>query len=365
MNKDTIRSHIFLIEDNKTDILDNWLDFQDVISILTKYNVSIPVFKEKFASGIFDYFIDILDQKAKIGDCPVMGTFFDILKNKGVAPHELFMICTHFKRSLINFCFEKNIITQNINDQINFILDKNLEGVLERYAQLIKTKNELINEQQSSLLQYMDAIDKGTIFSKADPKGIITYVNDKFCEISEYTQEELIGKPHNLVRHPDEPKEIFKNMWRKLRKLEHWNGLLKNRSKNGKEYYVNTLIVPITNSKNELVEYISIRQDLTESIELFHELESSQKEIIYKMGEVCETRSNETGNHVKRVANYSKLLATLYGLEQEKIDILYTASPMHDIGKVGIADSILNKPGKLTSEEYDIMKNHATIGYEI
>ncbi len=83
------------------------------------------------------------------------------------------------------------------------------------------------------------------------------------------------------------------------------------------------------------------------------------------MGEIGETRSKETGNHVKRVALYSQKLALLYGLSYEESNILHMASPMHDIGKVGIPDAILNAPRKLNKEEYEIMKTHAKLGYEM
>lgn len=99
--------------------------------------------------------------------------------------------------------------------------------------------------------------------------------------------------------------------------------------------------------------------------ELNLEIINTQKEIIYAMGEIAETRSKETGNHVKRVAEYSKLLALKLGLSQEEAEILKSASPMHDIGKVGIPDEILKKPGKLTPEEFEIMKTHAILGYDM
>ncbi len=102
-----------------------------------------------------------------------------------------------------------------------------------------------------------------------------------------------------------------------------------------------------------------------ESAWLAHEIEETQKEIIFVMGEVGETRSKETGNHVKRVAEYSYLLARRYGLTDEEAELIKTASPMHDIGKVAIPDSILNKPGKLTAEEYEQMKTHTIIGYNL
>ena len=83
------------------------------------------------------------------------------------------------------------------------------------------------------------------------------------------------------------------------------------------------------------------------------------------MGAIGETRSKETGFHVKRVAEYSKLFALLYGLDEQDAELLKEASPMHDIGKVGISDSILKKPGLLTDEERIIMNTHSTLGYEM
>jgi len=95
------------------------------------------------------------------------------------------------------------------------------------------------------------------------------------------------------------------------------------------------------------------------------EIESTQSEVILKMGEIGESRSEETANHVKRVAEYSYLLAELCGLEENECQLLSTASPMHDIGKVSTPDNILKKPGKLTKEEFAEMQKHTTIGYEL
>ena len=117
------------------------------------------------------------------------------------------------------------------------------------------------------------------------------------------------------------------------------------------------------------VEILSLAATYTgkslESSILRNELVETQREIIETMGEIGESRSKETGSHVKRVAQYSYLLATLSGMPEETALRLKLASPMHDIGKVAIPDSILLKPGKLTNEEFEIMKEHAAIGYHI
>jgi len=90
-----------------------------------------------------------------------------------------------------------------------------------------------------------------------------------------------------------------------------------------------------------------------------------EHESLVVLGKTAEWKDPETANHVARVAHYSKLLAKEYGLDEETQDTIFYAAPFHDIGKVGIADSILLKPAKLTYEEFEIMKTHASIGYDI
>ncbi len=355
--------------------------------------------------------------------------------------------------------------------------------------------------KQKILNEYKEAVDDSTIVSKTDTKGIITFVNDKFCEISGYTQKELIGQPHSIVRHPDMSASIFRDMWSTIQSKKSWSGKVQNLKKDGSSYYVQSTINPIVDydgniieymgirtditeieaykstlennlnisnnnlnhlsqyensmgqfvaiiktdtnniityvndnfctlskfSENELlgkncnelrakkhiengdcnklnsklltkkvvhmqfeniakdktvyitdtkifsitdinnntIEYLHLMYDITEIIKVYEEIEHTQKEIIYKMGEIGESRSRETGNHVKRVAEYSRELALLSGLGEKNANLLYTASPMHDIGKVSIPDSILNKPGKLDASEWKIMQTHSEIGYRV
>ncbi|MCD8567869.1 MAG: HD domain-containing protein [Geovibrio sp.] len=95
------------------------------------------------------------------------------------------------------------------------------------------------------------------------------------------------------------------------------------------------------------------------------EIEHTQKEIIFTMAEAGEMRSKETGYHVKRVAEYSYILAIGSGMNEKEAELLKMASPMHDIGKVAIPDAILLKPGKLNDEEWEVMRSHAVMGYNI
>jgi response regulator RpfG family c-di-GMP phosphodiesterase len=113
------------------------------------------------------------------------------------------------------------------------------------------------------------------------------------------------------------------------------------------------MLVSKLNERNQIVK------------DLYKEIEETQKEVVFTMGAIGESRSKETGNHVKRVAEYSKILALHYGLSKEEVEILKEASPMHDIGKIAIPDAILKKPGRLNEEEFKTMQKHAKLGYEM
>ena len=122
--------------------------------------------------------------------------------------------------------------------------------------------------------------------------------------------------------------------------------------------------------RKEILKYqnnleVKVAKATKEILDLNKDLEETQKEIIQRLGTLGEFRSNETGTHVVRVGLYSKKLALLYGFDEERAEQLNITAPLHDIGKVGIEDSILNKPGKLTDEEFTIMKAHSKIGESI
>jgi PAS domain S-box-containing protein len=187
---------------------------------------------------------------------------------------------------------------------------------------------------------YEEAMNKSNIILRVNKDKNVVYANDLFYKLMGYTPKELIGKPYSTIKRPDDIKdEDIEKIWEGVEKENIWKGELRNISKKGKMYHFISTVVPIKNAKGEILEYMGIRQDISEVVELHEELEATQREIVYKMGEIGETRSKETGNHVKRVAEYSKLLAELCGLSSKEADILFTASPMHDIGKVGIPEN--------------------------
>lgn len=102
--------------------------------------------------------------------------------------------------------------------------------------------------------------ERDNLISTTDPKSYITFTNDKFCEIAGYTQEELLGNPHNIVRHPDMPKQAFKNLWDVIKTGKTWMGPVKNYCKGNKEYYwVSAFVTPILDVNGRIIEYQSVR----------------------------------------------------------------------------------------------------------
>jgi len=105
------------------------------------------------------------------------------------------------------------------------------------------------------------------ILSTTNPKGQITHINDEFVDISGFTREELIGQPHNIIRHPDMPRAAYEEMWGRLKSGNTWLGAVKNRCKNGDHYWVRAYAIPVTGKNGELVELQSIRSKLSEEAE--------------------------------------------------------------------------------------------------
>lgn len=256
------------------------------------------------------------------------------------------------------------------NSEINFNSEINSEikGLNEKLFQsidLLEKDSKLLTDAINTSELYKAALEKSNIIIRVSLDKKITYTNNLFNELSGYKKNELLGKPYTFLQEPTVKEEEINNMFAEVDKKGVWKGTLCNLSKENKLFYNISTIVPIKDKKGKTFEYMGIRQDITELINIHKEVEETQRNIIYKMGEIAETRSKETASHVKRVSLYSKDLALLYGLSKKEAEILFTASPMHDIGKLGIPDEILKKTGKLTEEEFEIMKTHSQLGYDI
>lgn len=300
---------------------------------------------------IFDEYFVVKDEIKDVhgGD---MGYFFFFIKKEDIDTSKI-------SEMEVNFLFAIITLIIIITLAFLYLINRNYVKYLNSK---VKVKTYKIRKQKEYLNSLLDIYDKNVIFSKTDLKGIIIHVSEAFCKISGYKKHELIGKNHNIIRHPDMPKETFKYLWDCLKKGEKVNLEVKNKKKDGGYYWVEAEFEPYFDSKGNHVGYSAVRKDITAN----KDIEDIQREIIFTMGTIGESRSKETGNHVKRVAEYSYLLANLSGrLKEEECELLKQASPMHDIGKVAIPDSILHKAGKLNGLELELMKTHAIKGYDL
>lgn len=151
-------------------------------------------------------------------------------------------------------------VTNSINQLTNIIFAL-YENLSSNTFSLMREKELLnkIEQQNIEIKNYSEALDKVAIVSKTDLKGVITYVNESFCDISGFSHDELIGKTHNIIRHEDTPSSVFKELWDTIQKGETWEGSIKNKTKSGEVYYVQSTIFPLTNIDGEILEYMSIR----------------------------------------------------------------------------------------------------------
>lgn len=162
-----------------------------------------------------------------------------------------------------------NFVTEDYLLLLAFVIILYLLSIVKNMRKL-KRENHILN-------QYKQAVEESNIVSKADLKGNITYVNDKFCEVTLYSREEILGKPHNLLK-GESSKEVFKDLWKTISSKKTWHGVLRNRRKDGEYYYVNITIMPILDEDNEIIEYIAIRHEITDLIHKSVELEKSLRE---------------------------------------------------------------------------------------
>ncbi|OIJ12948.1 hypothetical protein BKP35_10310 [Anaerobacillus arseniciselenatis] len=198
----------------------------------------------------------------------------------------------------------------------NDITDRKMteENLRQTLEQLAETNKELAD------IKY--ALDSSSILAMTNEKGIITYVNDTFCEISKYSREELIGEDHGKLNSNYHPREFFKNMWSTIGRGEIWKGEVKNIAKDGKEYWVDTTIVPFLNEKGKPYQYVAIRNDITDRKKVEEMVLRSEK--LSLIGELAAGVAHEIRNPLTSLKGYTEFLQDDTEEEEKKqyFDIL-------------------------------------------
>lgn len=248
--------------------------------------------------------------------------------------------------------FEKDLRVVTSDNQLIWVRVKGeplyklneIQGVFGTYQNITEKKNLefSLSKESHSALQHKNILDSFSIVAKTDLHGKITYVNDKFCEISKYDRNELIGKDHRIVNSGHHPKEFFEQMWNTINSGKTWSAEIKNRAKDGSFYWVNTYITPMFDSSGAFQCYMAIRFDITKEKELEEvvEIERQRATInaqLASVGEMSTGIVHEINNPLTVIAGMNALIPKQIKNEQGLLKIHKSISNsverMHNIIK--------------------------------
>jgi len=221
----------------------------------------------------------------------------------------------------------------------------------EKYNRIIITMTDITELEKSTTLleQYKKVVDAGAIVSKADLKGKITYVNDKFINISEYTKEELIGANHNIVRSQHSSSDTFKDMWETIQNKQIWHGHIENKRKDGTPYFVSATIVPILDENNNIYEYVALRYDITEQVldkQKAQKAENAKTNFLANMSHEIRTPLNAIIGFTKLLLNFKlpqKELKYINIIDQSAQNLLGIINDILDLSKIENGSLIYEK----------------------
>ncbi|MDD2369215.1 MAG: diguanylate cyclase, partial [Sulfuricurvum sp.] len=276
----------YFLRVNRNEIIKRWMAKNEVQNVLHRHSLPIIEKNTHLFYEFCDCFISVIEWRATVSECHVKIEFLQLLNNYNVTTADLFSLITKLKNAIEEIIYE--------NGNLSFALQSEIESLTLQMGNDLASNFEIIiggnqnykSENSNLLAEYKKAVDLSNIVSKTNPKGVITYVNDKFCEISGYSRDELVGKPHNIIRHPDMPREAFKDLWDTIKAKKSWNGVVTNMKKEGGQYIVDTTVIPILDVDGDIVEYIAIRHDITELEETKQQLKNINKAMKNKVDEL-------------------------------------------------------------------------------
>jgi response regulator RpfG family c-di-GMP phosphodiesterase len=247
----------------------------------------------------------------------------------------------------------EKIIDASIDLFSSHSMEQFIDGVLQQLTSILGChENALL--ASSSLVA-------GNVLSGADPHDLVVFAGQgQFAKKEGKPVQEVLS--HDLLQAFESALDSRSIVYRD----NYLVAYCCSKFTHGSLLYISGLPGQITENQKKLIELFAQNVQIAyENVQLQHEIEDTQREIVYRLSEAVEHRSVETGNHVRRVAFVCYDLAKAYGLSEEEAERLMYAAPLHDVGKVGIPDGILNKPAKLNGGEWEVMKTHASIGYDI
>src|ERR687887_1634764 len=159
------------------------------------------------------------------------------------------------------------------------------------------------------------ALDQAASVAITDQRGAITYVNDKFCEISKYSRDELLGQDHRIINSGYHPKEFIRGLWRTIAQGNVWRGELRNRAKDGSIYWVDTTIVPLLNADGKPRQYLAIRSDITQRKAMEQQL--ADQAALTQLGQLAAVVAHEVRNPLAGVKGSLQVLRSRSNIDAD------------------------------------------------
>ncbi len=288
--------------------------------------------------------------------------YLDLVKSLQVTPKE-----TDWLTALINGYFDRGeAITCYEYQKLSSDSSKELEAIKQSHRDVLNQKNQLLSIIETIDLPLFGVDSQGYIRHANGLGHKILLTHSGTTDDKNYWDVNLDGKAFNV----SEVIPNFKAISESEDVSKHSCNIV-NINGNPYELYFYKY-KGMARYHDEHGSTIVMLRDVSSLVAYEKQLESERQkrldekqEIIQVLGDILEKRSDETGQHVRRVACVASKLAMLYGMSDEDVNIIYTASPLHDVGKIIVPDAILNKPGRLTKQEFEIVKKHSSVGYDL
>jgi diguanylate cyclase (GGDEF)-like protein/PAS domain S-box-containing protein len=276
----------YFLRIHRNEIIKRWMSKSEIQNVLHRHSLPIIDKNTHLFYEFCDCYISVIEWRSAVSECQIKLEFLQLLNNYNVTTADLFTLIIKLKNAIEEVIFENGNLSFALQQEIDTLTLQMGNDLANNFEIIISSNANYKSENSNLLSEYKKAVDLSNIVSKTNPKGVITFVNDKFCEISGYTREELIGMPHNIIRHPDMSREAFKELWDTIKAKKSWNGVVTNMKKDGSQYIVDTTVVPILDVDGDIVEYIAIRHDITELEETKQQLRNINKAMKHKVDEL-------------------------------------------------------------------------------
>jgi PAS domain S-box-containing protein len=191
---------------------------------------------------------------------------------------------------------------------------------IERWTRQLTLNRAELAESTVRLEELRQALDQAAIVAATDQRGIITYVNDKFCEISKYSREELLGQDHRIINSGYHPKDFIRDLWRTIAQGRVWRGEIRNRAKDGSIYWVDTTIVPFVDARGKPRQYLAIRSDITQRKAA--EAQLANQAALTQLGQLAAVVAHEVRNPLAGVRGSLEVLRPRVGATPKEREII-------------------------------------------